>query len=76
MPKPVAKDKPTFSSVTLPDGSLMIVRLNGVNEAATPTKKRGAIPSLPRFARWPAGLCGLPQAAGKPGGHQAFLMPD
>jgi len=37
MPKPAAKDKPTFSSVTLPDGSLMIVRLNGVNEAAAPT---------------------------------------
>lgn len=37
MPKPVAKDKPTFTSVTLPDGSLMIVRLNGVNEAAAPT---------------------------------------
>jgi peptidyl-prolyl cis-trans isomerase D len=37
MPKPAAKDKPTFSSVTLPDGSLVIVRLNGVNEAAAPT---------------------------------------
>lgn len=37
MPKPESKDKPTFTSVTLPDGSLMIVRLNGVNEAATPT---------------------------------------
>ncbi|WP_460100733.1 SurA N-terminal domain-containing protein [Pseudomonas sp. H3_C08] len=37
MPKPAAKDKPTFTSVTLPDGSLMIVRLNGVNEAAAPT---------------------------------------
>lgn len=37
MPKPAAKDKPTFSSVTLPDGSLMVVRLNGVNEAAAPT---------------------------------------
>jgi len=37
MPKPVAKDKPTFTSVTLADGSLMIVRLNGVNEAAAPT---------------------------------------
>ncbi|MBS4090049.1 SurA N-terminal domain-containing protein [Pseudomonas rustica] len=39
MPKPAAKDKPTFSSVTLPDGSLMIVRLNGVNEAAAPTEE-------------------------------------
>ncbi|WP_166224198.1 SurA N-terminal domain-containing protein [Pseudomonas atagonensis] len=37
MPKPAAKDKPTFSNVTLPDGSLMIVRLNAVNEAAAPT---------------------------------------
>ncbi|MDT8904597.1 MULTISPECIES: SurA N-terminal domain-containing protein [Pseudomonas] len=37
MPKPESKDKPTFTSVTLPDGSLMIVRLNGVNEAAAPT---------------------------------------
>ena len=37
MPKPAAKDKPTFTSVTLPDGSLVIVRLNGVNEAAAPT---------------------------------------
>ncbi|WP_449105161.1 SurA N-terminal domain-containing protein [Pseudomonas mohnii] len=42
MPKPVAKDKPAFSSVTLPDGSLMIVRLNGVNEAATPTEEEKA----------------------------------
>ena len=42
MPKPAAKDKPTFSSVTLPDGSLMIVRLNGVNEAATPTEEEKA----------------------------------
>ncbi|MBP5954254.1 SurA N-terminal domain-containing protein [Pseudomonas anatoliensis] len=39
MPKPAAKDKPTFTSVTLPDGSLMIVRLNGVNEAAAPTEE-------------------------------------
>ena len=42
MPKPVAKDKPAFSSVTLPDGSLMIVRLNSVNEAATPTEEEKA----------------------------------
>lgn len=39
MPKPAAKDKPTFSSVTLSDGSLMIVRLNGINEAAAPTEE-------------------------------------
>ncbi|WP_332769383.1 SurA N-terminal domain-containing protein [Pseudomonas koreensis] len=42
MPKPAAKDKPTFSSVTLPDGSLMLVRLNGVNEAAAPTDEEKA----------------------------------
>ncbi|MGE1174943.1 SurA N-terminal domain-containing protein [Pseudomonas sp. BW7P1] len=42
MPKPAAKDKPTFSSVTLPDGSLTIVRLNAVNEAAAPTDEEKA----------------------------------
>ncbi|WP_025108916.1 SurA N-terminal domain-containing protein [Pseudomonas sp. H1h] len=42
MPKPVSKDKPTFSSVTLQDGSLMIVRLNGVNEAVAPTDEEKA----------------------------------
>ena len=42
MPKPEAKGKPTFSSVTLPDGSLVIVRLNGVNEAAAPTDQEKA----------------------------------
>ncbi|MOA40159.1 hypothetical protein D3C78_1620030 [compost metagenome] len=42
MAKPVAKDKPTFTSVTLADGSLMIVRLNGVNEAAAPTEEEKA----------------------------------
>ncbi|QXI17616.1 SurA N-terminal domain-containing protein [Pseudomonas hamedanensis] len=42
MPKPASKDKPTFSNVTLPDGSLMIVRLNGVNEAAAPTDEEKA----------------------------------
>ncbi|MFC6301170.1 peptidylprolyl isomerase [Pseudomonas sp. CCM 7893] len=42
MPKPAAKDKPTFTSVTLADGSLMIVRLNGVNEAAVPTDEEKA----------------------------------
>ncbi|TPG82803.1 SurA N-terminal domain-containing protein [Pseudomonas mandelii] len=42
MPKPAAKDKPTFSSVTLADGSLVIVRLNGVNEAAAPTEEEKA----------------------------------
>ncbi|MGZ7457910.1 SurA N-terminal domain-containing protein [Pseudomonas sp. Ma2-10] len=42
MPKPAAKDKPTFSSVTLADGSLVVVRLNGVNEAAAPTEEEKA----------------------------------
>jgi peptidyl-prolyl cis-trans isomerase D len=42
MPKPAAKDKPTFGSVTLADGSLVIVRLNGVNEAAAPTEEEKA----------------------------------
>ncbi|MFW9081343.1 SurA N-terminal domain-containing protein [Pseudomonas sp. P2757] len=42
MPKPAAKDKPSFSSVTLPDGSLTIVRLNAVNEAAAPTDEEKA----------------------------------
>ncbi|WP_371355799.1 SurA N-terminal domain-containing protein [Pseudomonas chlororaphis] len=37
MAKPAAKDKPTFSSVTLPNGSLVVLQLNGVNEAAAPT---------------------------------------
>ena len=42
MPKPESKEKPTFSSVTLPDGSLVVVRLNGVNEAAAPTDEEKA----------------------------------
>lgn len=42
MPKPVAKDKPTFTSVTLADGSLVVVSLNGVNEAAAPTDEEKA----------------------------------
>ncbi|MFB3303155.1 SurA N-terminal domain-containing protein [Pseudomonas sp. AMR01] len=42
MPKPAAKDKPTFTTVTLADGSLVLVRLNGVNEAAAPTDEEKA----------------------------------
>ena len=42
MPKPAAKDKPPFTTVTLADGSLVIVRLNGVNEAAAPTDEEKA----------------------------------
>jgi peptidyl-prolyl cis-trans isomerase D len=37
MPKPEGKDKPTYTSLTLADGSFVVVRLNGVNEAAAPT---------------------------------------
>ncbi|WP_248731760.1 SurA N-terminal domain-containing protein [Pseudomonas sp. MWU13-2517] len=42
MPKPASKDKPTFTTVTLADGSLMLVRLNGVNEAAAPSDEEKA----------------------------------
>jgi peptidyl-prolyl cis-trans isomerase D len=37
MPKPEGKDKPEFASVTAADGSYVIVRLKGVNEAAAPS---------------------------------------
>ena len=37
MPKPLGKDKPSYTSLTLSDGSFVVVRLNGVNEAAAPT---------------------------------------
>ena len=42
MPKPASKDKPTFGSVTLADGSVVVLRLNGVNEAAAPTEEEKA----------------------------------
>ncbi|MGY2374832.1 SurA N-terminal domain-containing protein [Pseudomonas sp. SDO524_S393] len=42
MPKPAAKDKPTFTTVTFADGSLVILRLNGVNEAAAPSDEEKA----------------------------------
>ncbi|AZF16771.1 SurA N-terminal domain-containing protein [Pseudomonas sp. R3-18-08] len=42
MPKPAGKDKPTFTTVSLRDGSQVIVRLNGVNEAAAPTDEEKA----------------------------------
>ena len=42
MDKPAAKDKPTFSSVTLPNGSLVVLQLSGVNEAAAPTDEEKA----------------------------------
>ncbi|MCQ3020296.1 SurA N-terminal domain-containing protein [Pseudomonas savastanoi] len=37
MPKPDGKGKPEFASITAADGSFVIVRLNGVNQAAAPT---------------------------------------
>ena len=37
MAKPEAKDKPVYTSVALNDGSLVVLRLNGVNEGAAAT---------------------------------------
>ncbi|WP_434697343.1 SurA N-terminal domain-containing protein [Pseudomonas sp. Z1-14] len=42
MSKPESKDKPTFASVTLPDGGVTVLRLNGVNEGAAPTEEEKA----------------------------------
>lgn len=42
MPKPASKDKPTFSSVTLADGSVVVLRLNAVNDGAQPTAEEKA----------------------------------
>jgi peptidyl-prolyl cis-trans isomerase D len=42
MPKPTANDKPEFSSVSLADGSLVVLRLNGVNEAVAPSEEEKA----------------------------------
>ncbi|WP_300726185.1 SurA N-terminal domain-containing protein [Pseudomonas sp.] len=42
MPKPASSDKPTFSSVALADGSVVVLRLNGVNDAAAPTDEEKA----------------------------------
>lgn len=39
MAKPEAKDKPVYSSVALNDGSLVVLRLNGVNEGAAATEE-------------------------------------
>lgn len=39
MSKPESKDKPTFTSVTLPNGNLLVLQLNSVNEAAAPTEE-------------------------------------
>jgi peptidyl-prolyl cis-trans isomerase D len=37
MRKPTEKGKPTYASVALRDGSMVLLRLNGVNEGAVPT---------------------------------------
>jgi peptidyl-prolyl cis-trans isomerase D len=42
MPKPEGKDKPVYGSLTAADGSFVIVRLNGVNQAAVPTDEEKA----------------------------------
>ena len=42
LPKPVSKDKPTFGSVPLADGTVVVLRLNGVNDAAKPTDEEKA----------------------------------
>ncbi|MDB6145204.1 MAG: ppiD [Pseudomonas sp.] len=42
MPKPEGKDKPVYSSLKAADGSFVIVRLNGVNQAAPPTDEEKA----------------------------------
>jgi len=39
MPKPEGKDKPAFTSLMLADGSYVVVRLNGVNQAAAPSEE-------------------------------------
>ncbi|MNO64226.1 Peptidyl-prolyl cis-trans isomerase D [compost metagenome] len=42
MAKPDGKDKPTFGSVTLADGSFVVLRLNGVNEGSAATEEEKA----------------------------------
>ncbi|PWB35669.1 peptidylprolyl isomerase [Pseudomonas sp. SDI] len=42
MSKPEAKDKPTYGSVTLADGSVVVLRLNGVNEGAAASDEEKA----------------------------------
>ncbi|KQB54183.1 peptidylprolyl isomerase [Pseudomonas endophytica] len=42
MPKPESKDKPTFGSVSLADGTVVVLRLNGVNDDAKPTDEEKA----------------------------------
>ncbi|MBD8494079.1 SurA N-terminal domain-containing protein [Pseudomonas syringae] len=42
MPKPEGKDKPEYASLTAADGSYVIVRLKGVNQAAAPSDEEKA----------------------------------
>ncbi|MDD0974892.1 SurA N-terminal domain-containing protein [Pseudomonas fontis] len=42
MTKPEAKDKPSYASVTLADGSVVVLRLNGVNEGAAASEEEKA----------------------------------
>ena len=42
MVKPEAKDRPTYGSVTLADGSFVVLRLNGVNEGSAATDEEKA----------------------------------
>ncbi|WP_433886608.1 SurA N-terminal domain-containing protein [Pseudomonas vranovensis] len=53
MSKPEAKDKPVYASVTLNDGSLVVLRLNGVNEGTAATEEEKA--SYRRFLASRAG---------------------
>ncbi|CAI8969199.1 peptidyl-prolyl cis-trans isomerase D [Pseudomonas donghuensis] len=53
MTKPEAKDKPVYASVTLNDGSLVVLRLNGVNEGTAATEEEKA--SYRRFLASRAG---------------------
>ncbi|MFJ4373414.1 SurA N-terminal domain-containing protein [Pseudomonas japonica] len=39
MSKPEAKDKPVYSTVTLADGSVVVLRLNGVNEGSAASEE-------------------------------------
>ncbi|MFW3895375.1 SurA N-terminal domain-containing protein [Pseudomonas putida] len=39
MSKPEAKDKPVYSTVTLADGSVVVLRLNGVNEGSAASEQ-------------------------------------
>jgi peptidyl-prolyl cis-trans isomerase D len=53
MLKPKEKDKPVYSSVTLSDGSVVVLRLSGVNQGAAPSDEEKA--SYRRFLASRAG---------------------